>query len=107
MKEIRRRGGALRTAGVFALGAALGSVIALLYAPASGEVTRRRLVLKARNMRKAVVRRLGQTGRAITTRATVVRDAAGEWFAEHMGQRNGHRNGRTPRRHQIRHAHAN
>ena len=107
MKEIRRRGGALRTAGVFALGAALGSIIALLYAPASGEVTRRRLVLKARNMRRAVVRRLGQTGRAISTRATVVRDAAGEWLAEHMGQRNGHRNGRTLRRHQIRHAHAN
>ena len=106
MKEIRRRGGAFRTAGVFALGAALGSIIALLYAPASGEVTRKRLAMKARTMRKAVVRRLGQTGRALTTRATVVRDAAGEWLAEHMGQRNGHRNGRAVRR-QIRHAHAN
>ena len=107
MKEIRRRGGAIRTAGVFALVAALGSVIALLYAPASGQVTRRRLAMRARNMRKAVVRRIGQTGRALTTRASVVRDAAGEWLAEHMGQRNGHRNGRTLRRIRHLHAHAN
>lgn len=106
MKEIRRRGGALRTAGVFALGAAVGSIFALLYAPASGEVTRKRLAMKARNLRKAAVRRLGQTGRAITTRAVYVRDAAGEWLAERMQVRNGHRNGRTARR-QIRHAHAN
>ena len=103
MKEIRRRGGAIRTAGVFALGAAVGSIFALLYAPASGQVTRRRLALKARNMRKAVVRRIGQTGRALTTRASVVRDAAGEWLAERMGQRNGRHAIRRP----IRHAHAN
>ena len=59
--------------------------------------------MRARNMRKAVVRRIGQTGRALTTRASVVRDAAGEWLAEHMGQRNGRHTIRRP----IRHAHAN
>ena len=103
MSQIRRRGGAIRTAGVFALGAAVGSVIALLYAPAAGEVTRKRLAMQARNLRKAVVRRLGQTRRALTTRATIVRDAAGEWLAERMGQRNGRPHIRRP----IRHAHTN
>ncbi|MBI4343064.1 MAG: YtxH domain-containing protein [Candidatus Omnitrophica bacterium] len=103
MKEIRRRGGALRTAGIFALGAAVGSVIALLYAPASGQVTRKRLVMRARNLKRAALRRLGQTGRALTTRAARVRDAATEWFAERVG----HRNGRQTIRRPVRHAHAN
>lgn len=103
MKEIRRRGGALRTAGIFALGAAVGSIIALLYAPASGEVTRRRLAMKARNFKRAVTRRLGQTGRVLTARAQRVRDAATEWIAERVGQRNG----RHTVRRTLRHAHAN
>ena len=103
MKEIRRRGGAFRTAGVFALGAAVGSIIALLYAPASGQVTRRRLVMKARNLKRAAMRRLGQTGRVLTTRAQRVREAATEWIAEHVG----HRNGRQTIRRTVHHAHAN
>ena len=36
----------------FALGAAVGAAIALLYAPASGEETRRRLAQKAREGRQ-------------------------------------------------------
>ena len=89
MKDIRRRGGALRTVGIFALGAALGSIFALLYAPASGEVTRKRLIMKARNLKRAVTRRLGQTGRVLTAQAQHVREAATEWIAERVGQRNG------------------
>lgn len=38
----------------FALGAAAGAAIALLYAPASGEETRRRLARKARESREKV-----------------------------------------------------
>ena len=104
MRDIRRKGGVFRMAGIFALGAAVGSVIALLYAPASGEVTRRRLAMKARNLKRAALRRLGQTGRVLTTRAQRVRDAATEWIAEHVGQRT---NGRHAVRRTIRHAHAN
>ena len=103
MKEIRRRGGAFRTAGVFALGAAVGSIVALLYAPASGEVTRKRLAMKARNLKRAAMRRLGQTGRFLTTRAQNVRDAATEWITERVGQRNG----RQTIRRTVHHAHAN
>ena len=102
MKEFRRRGGALRTAGIFALGAALGSIIALLYAPASGKVTRRRLAMKARQLQREAARRLGETQRALVTRAEHVREAATEWIAEHVP------NGRHPvRRRPIRHANVN
>ena len=47
IKENRQRGGGLRTFLAFAFGATVGSVTALLYAPASGEVTRKRLAMKA------------------------------------------------------------
>jgi gas vesicle protein len=101
MKEFRRRGGALRTVAAFGLGAALGSVIALLYAPASGKVTRRRLALRVRTMRRTAIRRLGDTQRALTTGAVRVREAASEWIADRM-------NGKHPIRHRTaRHAHAN
>lgn len=67
-----RRDGFGRTLGVFALGATMGSIIALLYAPASGDVTRRRIRTKfqrvqtqlakqARQLREAAVERVGQT----------------------------------------------
>ena len=38
----------------FAVGAAVGAVVALLYAPASGEETRRQIRRKARNTRNRV-----------------------------------------------------
>jgi gas vesicle protein len=102
MKEFRRRGGALRTVAAFGLGAAVGSIIALLYAPASGKVTRRRLVLKVRTMRRTAIRKLGDTQRALATGAVRVRDAASGWISDRM-------NGKAhPIRHRTaRHAHAN
>ena len=101
MKEIRRRGGALRSVFTFALGAAAGSIVALLYAPASGKITRRRLAMRARNLQRAAARRLGQTQRALVSKAAGVREAATEWIAEHVP----HGNGRQPiRRRVIRHA---
>ena len=103
MKENRRRGGALRTAAAFGLGAAIGSVIALLYAPASGKATRKRLAMKARDFQRTVGRRLGQTQRVLATRAEHVREAATEWIAEHIP----HTNGRQLRHRPTRHAHVN
>ncbi|MBI4340817.1 MAG: YtxH domain-containing protein, partial [Candidatus Omnitrophica bacterium] len=52
MKEQRRRGGFLRTVAAFGLGATAGSIVALLYAPASGKITRRRLAMRAQVLRK-------------------------------------------------------
>ena len=101
MKENRQRGGGLRAFVAFALGATVGSVAALLYAPASGQVTRRRLAMKARALQRDALRRLGQTQRELATKAERVREAATEWITEHVP----HGNGRHPIRHRtIRHA---
>ena len=103
MKEIRRRGGTLRTLAVFTFGATAGSIIALLYAPASGKVTRRRLAIKAKQLQREAMRRVGQTKRVLATQAEHVREAATEWISEHVP----HRNGRHFVHHRtIRHAHA-
>ena len=104
MKEIRRRGNALKTAAVFTLGATAGSIIALLCAPASGKVTRRRLALKVRGLKRAAIRRIGETQRDLASKAEHVREAATEWISGHMP----HGNGRHPVRHRtVRHVHAN
>ena len=101
IKENRQRGGGVRTFLAFALGATVGSIVALLYAPASGQVTRRRLAMKARTLQRAALRRLGETQRALATRAERVRDAAAEWIGDHVP----HSNGRHTIRHRtIRHA---
>ena len=99
MAERRVRGGMFRTATAFTLGAALGSVAALLYAPASGAVTRRRLALRVKNLQRTAARRIGQTGRILASKAGDVREAARGWIVDHMP----HGNGRHPRR-VIRHA---
>ena len=85
----------------FTVGATVGSVAALLYAPCSGQVTRKRLAMKARTLRRAALRRLGETQRELVTRAERVREAASEWITDHVP----HGNGRHPIRHRaIRHA---
>lgn len=53
MAQIRQRSGAGRTVGAFALGAVAGSVLGLLFAPASGPVTRKQLQRKLRELRSA------------------------------------------------------
>ena len=101
IKENRQRGGGLRTFLAFAIGATVGSVVALLYAPCSGQVTRKRLAMKARSLKRAALRRLGETQRELATRAERVREAASEWITDHVP----HGNGRHPARHRtIRHA---
>jgi gas vesicle protein len=101
MRDQRRRGGAFRTIAAFGLGAATGSILALLYAPASGKVTRRKLALRAQNLKRTAIRRFGQTQRALAVRAENVREAATEWITDHMPHGNG---GHRVRRREVRHA---
>lgn len=103
MRENYRRTGGRRgrTVAAFALGATLGSVTALLFAPASGEVTRKRLIMKAKTARRAVGRKLQRAQRVLADRAVLAREAATDWISEHIP--NGH--GRRPaRRRVLRHA---
>jgi gas vesicle protein len=92
-EEIRGQGGGmLRTLGAFVTGAAAGSIVTLLYAPASGKATRRQLGLKVQALRREAERRIGKTQRALVCKASKVREAATEWITEHVP----HRNGRQP-----------
>ena len=54
-KVIQRAGGFRQAVGTFTLGAAVGSIVALLYAPASGRTTRKRLKLKLRTMQRSAI----------------------------------------------------
>lgn len=101
MREIRRRGGAVKTAFAFGLGAAVGSLVALLYAPASGAVTRKRIANRMKTLKKGAVRRFGQTQKVLAVKAENVREAATEWISDHMPVNgNGrHTNGRRTLRH--------
>ena len=105
---IRRRVGVGRTIGTFALGAAAGSAIALLFAPASGCVTRRRLGLKVRALQRESVRRIGQAQRMLSRKADNLRQAttaklndAREWVVDHVA--NGQHQ-RPARRRALHHA---
>ncbi|MBI3330653.1 MAG: YtxH domain-containing protein [Candidatus Omnitrophica bacterium] len=96
-----RSNGPLQAAASFAVGAVTGGIVALLYAPTSGQVTRRRLAMQARGLQRAAVRRLGRAQRALAAKAGRVREAAAEWMTERFPARNG----RHPIRHRvIRHA---
>ena len=92
MKQGRSNRG--NTVAAFALGATIGSIFALLYAPASGKVTRQRLVLRAREARRHAERKLAHARKMLAHRAVEVRENATEWIQTRM--QNGH--GRTLRR---------
>ena len=101
MKENHRVGGVLETLGAFVFGATAGSLLTLLYAPASGSVTRRRLAMQAKNLQRAAARQFGKTQRELITKAQRAQRVAKGWIAEHVP----HSNGRHPiRRRAIRHA---
>ena len=102
MKNFSRNGLNLRTVAAFAIGATAGSIVALLYAPASGKLTRRRIGLKMRQFRTATGRRLVQTRQALVRQAGHVQKAATGWIADHLPHETNGRH-RTLRR---RHAHA-
>jgi gas vesicle protein len=78
--EKRRASRFVQTAGTLALGAAVGSIAALLFAPASGRVTRQQIARRLRTLRRQTTRELGQRIRYAKT-----------WVAEHVTNGNGRR----------------
>ena len=100
--------GALQTITAFATGAAIGSIVALLYAPASGTVTRRRIAMKVRDIQRTTGRKFGQTTKLLAKKAALLQEAAAErfsgareWVVEQVA--NGH--AKRPLRHRaVRHA---
>lgn len=95
-----------RIFGAFALGAAAGSIAALLYAPASGRVTRRRIGMKFRTLQHATGRKLGQAQRLLARKAqrlqrTAVRKLqnARTWMTDHVVNGHAKRAGRRALQH--------
>ena len=102
MRELPRKGLNLRTVAAFAFGAAAGGIVALLYAPASGKVTRQRLAMRVRRIRQLAGRRIVQTRDVLARQAGRMQQAATGWISDHLPhESNGHRS-----RRRVRHAHA-
>lgn len=111
MRQESRRRGIGRTLGAFALGATAGSIAALLCAPASGRVTRKRLGMKMRAVQRESLRRLGQTKRMLARKTADLREAAAErvhaardWAVDHVGNGHSRRRPAPRRRPALRHA---
>lgn len=83
MKDTRPRTGLLRTIMAFGIGATAGSIVALLFAPASGKVTRKKLATRFREVQRVAG---GKLNKSITQART--------WVMSHVS--NGH--GRRPLR---------
>ena len=102
-----RRGGFGRALGAFVLGATTGSIAALLYAPASGEVTRRRIRTKIRVLQTTTAREFQRTQARLAKQARQLRAAAvervgqtREWVMERLPLANG----RHPANHRAAHS---
>lgn len=83
-------------AGAFALGLTAGSAAALLLAPASGKVTRKRLTSKFRSMGRSAVKQLNHSKRLLAKKAELLKDATAErlgdtreWIMERIPNGNG------------------
>ena len=100
MKENRRAGGFLQSIATFSAGAAVVGLVALLCAPASGRVTRRRLEMRVRTTQRRIGRRIEQTQRELVHKADDLREAATDWITEHVP----YGNGRSAARRVIHHA---
>ena len=84
--------------GAFVLGAAAGSAVALLFAPASGRITRRRIAMKFKAVGRSTSRQLQLARKVLVRKATYLRSAAAEklgdtrqWLAQQVSN-----NGRRP-----------
>ena len=84
MKANSQRGGMGLAVAAFTVGATAGSIIALLFAPASGRMTRKRLALEVQKLQRAGARRLGQTTKLLANKVGQAREAASGWIAEHV-----------------------
>ena len=80
VNQPRQGSGFGQTIGAFALGATAATIVTLLYAPASGKVTRRRIALKVREYQRTAGRKLGQTTKLLARQAELLREAAAERF---------------------------
>ena len=89
-----RNTGWRQAAGAFALGATAGSAAALLFAPASGRATRKRLVSKLQQGQKLLAKKAGYLKDAAVERIGDTR----EWLVEHVP------NGRHPAHRATRHS---
>lgn len=102
---VRRPRHVARTVGAFTFGAAAGSLLALLYAPASGKVTRRRLGLQLRTFKTSTAKQLQRTRARLLKQAKQLRAATvekvgqtREWVMERLPSSNGrHSNHRVAR----------
>lgn len=90
MKEPRRRGILGAAVAAFALGATAGSIISLLFAPAPGKVTRRRLAMKLRTAQRTATQKMDK---GLTQ--------AREWIVERVAYGNGRHH---PAHRTVRHA---
>ena len=82
--------------GLFALGAAAGSVCGILLAPASGSVTHKRIGMKFKSLEQQGARQIKQAKKMLVQKADDLRDAANEklsqtreWLVERVGSGNG------------------
>ena len=80
-----------QVAGTFALGATVGSLLAILFAPASGQATRRRIGTRVRVLQHSAVRGLRQARRLLVRKVGDWRevlpeklDQTREWLTEHV-----------------------
>ena len=91
-----RRGRIGRTIGTFALGATVGSLLALFYAPVSGQVARRRIRRQFQVFQSTATRQLQRTRVRLLKQARELRAAAvervgqtREWVLERLPAANG------------------
>ena len=95
LKPRRRAQGLWQTVGAFIIGATAGSVIALLFAPASGQLTRRRIGLKFRALQRQTTRQLKVQAKHLREAATNGVNHAREWVVGRVT--NGHNRPTTRR----------
>ncbi len=82
--------------GLFALGAAAGSLCGLLMAPASGSVTRKRIAMKFKSLEQEGARQIKHAKKLLVKKAEDLRDVANdklsqtrEWLVEQVSSGNG------------------
>ena len=78
----------------FLAGIAIGATIALLYAPSSGEVTRRKIVKRTHEGREAMTesgKEMLERGKEMYERGRKLADDAAEMFERGPQDRGGHR----------------
>jgi len=93
-----------KTAGAFALGATAGSAVAILLAPATGRIIRKRLASKFRSVERSASRQFQQSKKLLAKKAELLKDAAveriggtREWLLDRIPNGNG-KNHPMPRR---------